>query len=143
MFRRARAEIDEVCDEETMPTFADWDRMRYIRMGMSLRWHLSASIPIVLAVLIGLLLYAVTKESLRWRPPFPWGVQHSLEQGLCAPKMAHALALTAHCLVDDTCNGYHLPKDSLCMLSVVCIGLSSELNIAFLTVILNIWQVLP
>lgn len=36
VLRKARAEIDEVCDEETMPTFADWDRLRYIRMGMSL-----------------------------------------------------------------------------------------------------------
>lgn len=33
VLQKARSEIDSVCDEDTLPSFKDWDSLRYVRMG--------------------------------------------------------------------------------------------------------------
>ncbi|CAE6461268.1 unnamed protein product [Rhizoctonia solani] len=52
--KRARDEIDSLCDEETLPRWEDEQQMPFIR--------------------------AMVKEVLRWRPPIPAGLPHRLEQ---------------------------------------------------------------
>lgn len=52
--RRAQAEIDALCDEETLPKWQDEQSLPFVR--------------------------AIRKESLRWRPPLPICVPHKLEQ---------------------------------------------------------------
>ncbi|KAG8700983.1 hypothetical protein FRC09_005630 [Ceratobasidium sp. 395] len=89
--RRARAEIDSLYDEDTLP-----------------RWKDEQSLPFVRAVI---------KEVIRWRPPLPMAVPHKLEQddhyeGYFLPKGstgkhppgALATLLTAYYLV--LCNPY-------------------------------------
>jgi len=73
VLRKAQEEVDSVCDDGTMPRWSDYDSLPYVRM--------------------------IIKEILRWRPPFPWGVVHALEE-------------------DDEWAGYHLPKGSTVVLNV-------------------------
>ncbi|CAE6462497.1 unnamed protein product [Rhizoctonia solani] len=52
--KRARAEIDNLYDEETQPKWDDEQKMPFVR--------------------------AIIKEALRWRPPIPAGVPHRVDQ---------------------------------------------------------------
>ncbi|KAG8730535.1 hypothetical protein FRC11_006492 [Ceratobasidium sp. 423] len=52
---RARDEIDNLYDEETLPKWEDEQKLPFVR--------------------------AVIKEALRWRPPIPSGVPHRVDQG--------------------------------------------------------------
>ncbi|KAG8923041.1 hypothetical protein FRC02_011440 [Tulasnella sp. 418] len=49
---KGRMELDLLCDQDTIPTWAHVEKMQYIR--------------------------SIGKESFRWRPPFPMGVPHAL-----------------------------------------------------------------
>jgi cytochrome P450 len=52
--QKAQTELDEVVGREQLPTFADYERLPYIR--------------------------AIVKETLRWRPVVPLGIPHLLTQ---------------------------------------------------------------
>jgi len=81
VLQKAREEVDSVCDEDTIPRWSDWDRLPYIRM--------------------------VVKETLRWRPPFPWGVLHALDE-------------------DDIWNGYTIPKGSSVLMNIWNINMNPD-----------------
>jgi cytochrome P450 len=52
--RKAQSELDEVVGRGKLPTFADYERLPYIR--------------------------ALVKEILRWKPATPLGISHCLSQ---------------------------------------------------------------
>jgi cytochrome P450 len=71
--RKAQEEIDDVVGRDRMPTIADLDSMPYIR--------------------------AMVRETLRWRPVDPMGLQHQTSE-------------------DDEYNGYFIPKGTLVIYNV-------------------------
>jgi cytochrome P450 len=74
--RRAQAELDAVIGRERFPTFADAPHLPY--------------------------LHAIIKETLRWRPPGPFGIPHAASEddwyeGMFIPKGASCMANIWHC----------------------------------------------